>query len=61
MARLPRATFAFLLATLPAWAVLVGIVLLGQTPEPAEVAGVVLVIVGVLVHREREPPVTEPA
>ena len=61
MVRLPRATFAFLLATLPAWAVLVGIVLLGQIPEPAEVAGVVLVIVGVLVHREREPPVTEPA
>jgi len=54
MARLPRATFAFLLATLPAWAVLVGIVLLGQIPAPLEVAGVGLVVVGVLVHRERE-------
>lgn len=54
MARLPRATYAFLLATLPAWAVLVGIVLLGQIPAPLEVAGVGLVVVGVLVHRERE-------
>ncbi len=54
MVRLPRATFAFLLATLLAWAVLVGIVLHGQILAPLEVAGVGLVVVGVLVHRERE-------
>ena len=54
MVRLPRATFAFLLATLLAWAVLVRIVLHGQILAPLEVAGVGLVVVGVLVHRERE-------
>jgi inner membrane transporter RhtA len=54
MARLPRANFALLLATMPAWAVLVGIVLLKQMPEPWEIAGVGMVIVGVVVHQVRE-------
>lgn len=41
------------LATMPAWAVVVGIVLLRQLPQPVEVAGVVLVIAGVILHQER--------
>lgn len=51
MARLPRATFALLLALLPATAVVIGVVVLGQVPAPIEVAGVALVIAGVLLHR----------
>ncbi|HEX5503690.1 MAG TPA: hypothetical protein VFW96_13790 [Thermomicrobiales bacterium] len=53
MARLPRATFALLLALLPASATVVGVVVLRQIPAPAEVAGVALVVGGVAVHRER--------
>lgn len=53
MARLARATFALLLALLPAVATVVGIVVLGQIPTLAEAAGVALVIVGVALHRSR--------
>lgn len=51
MARLPRATFALLLAILPAMACLIGAAVLHQLPTPAEVAGIALVIGGVLLHR----------
>ncbi|MFI4958932.1 MAG: EamA family transporter [Lysobacterales bacterium] len=51
MARLPRATFALLLALLPATASLIGIVILHQLPSPAEATGIALVIVGVNLHR----------
>jgi inner membrane transporter RhtA len=51
MARLPRATFALLLSLLPAMASLIGAVVLHQLPTAAEVAGVALVIGGVLIHR----------
>lgn len=51
MARLPRATFALLLALLPATATVVGIVVLRQIPTWAELIGVVLVAAGVSVHR----------
>jgi inner membrane transporter RhtA len=51
MARLSRATFALLLALLPATATAIGIVVLGQVPAPLELAGVGLVIAGVAVHR----------
>jgi inner membrane transporter RhtA len=53
MARLPRATFALLLALLPATATMVGFVVLGQVPTAIELAGVGLVIAGILVHRPR--------
>jgi len=53
MARLARATFALLLALLPAVATVVGIVVLGQIPTFTEAAGVALVIVGVALHRAR--------
>jgi inner membrane transporter RhtA len=55
MARLPRATYALLVALLPATATAVGILVLGQVPTPAEVAGVMLVVGGVAVHRDPVP------
>ena len=51
MARLPRATFALMLTLLPATACLVGIVVLAQMPTPVEIAGILLVAIGVGVHR----------
>lgn len=51
MARLPRATFALMLSLLPAMASLIGAVVLHQLPTAAEVAGITLVIGGVLLHR----------
>jgi inner membrane transporter RhtA len=63
MARLPRATYALMVALLPATATVVGIVVLAQIPGPAEVAGVVLVVTGVGLHRDvsAQPPPPEPA
>jgi inner membrane transporter RhtA len=52
MARLPRATFALLLALLPACATLIGVVVLRQIPTAVEVAGVLLVVGGVALHQE---------
>ena len=52
MARLPRPTFALLLALLPASAAVIGAVVLRQVPAPAEIAGVLLVVGGVAVHQE---------
>ena len=51
MARLPRSTFALLLALLPATASLIGALVLRQIPTPVETAGIALVIGGVLMHR----------
>jgi inner membrane transporter RhtA len=51
MARLPRATYALLVALLPATAAIVGVVVLAQLPSAQEVAGVALVVAGVLLHR----------
>ena len=53
MARLRRETYALMVSLLPATAVVVGIVVLGQIPSPQEVAGVALVVGGVALHRER--------
>jgi len=44
MTRLPRARFALLLSILPATAAIVGAVVLGQLPGPAELAGIGLVV-----------------
>jgi inner membrane transporter RhtA len=52
MARLARATYSLMLSLLPATATIVGLVVLGQVPTAAELAGVALVIAGVAVHRE---------
>ena len=51
MARLPRATFALLLALLPATAALIGVLVLRQVPTHAELIGIALVIAGVALHR----------
>ncbi len=55
MARLSRATFALLLALLPATATIIGIVVLRQLPTPAELVGVLLVIVGVAIYDPNGP------
>ncbi len=51
MARLARATYALLVALLPATATVVGIVVLAQLPSLGESAGVALVVTGVALHR----------
>jgi len=60
MARLPRATFALMLALLPAIATLTGAVILGQIPTVRDLAGIALVIAGIAVHRP-DTPVREAA
>jgi inner membrane transporter RhtA len=52
MARLSRATFALLLALLPATAALIGLVVLRQTPTLSELAGIGLIMTAVAIHRE---------
>ncbi len=52
MARLPRATFALLLAVLPAVAAIMGAVVLRQIPAPLEVLGIALIMGGVAIHQE---------
>ncbi len=51
MSRLPRATFALMLALLPATATAIGVLVLRQLPTRIELVGVVLVVAGVAVHR----------
>jgi inner membrane transporter RhtA len=51
LARLPRSTYATMVALLPAIATVIGIVVLTQIPSPLEVAGIMLVIAGVALHR----------
>jgi inner membrane transporter RhtA len=53
MARLARATYALMVSLLPATATVIGVIVLTQVPSTVEVAGVVLVIAGVALHRER--------
>ena len=53
MARLERATYALLVALLPATATIIGIVVLTQVPSPVEVGGVALVVGAVALRRER--------
>ncbi|MEM9062983.1 MAG: EamA family transporter [Pseudomonadota bacterium] len=55
MSRLPRASFAFLLALLPATATIIGIVVLRQLPDAVDILGVLLVMVGVAIHRPTGP------
>jgi inner membrane transporter RhtA len=51
MARLPRATFALMLALLPAAAAVIGFVILGQVPTREDLLGIGLVIAGVALHQ----------
>jgi len=51
MSRLPRASFALLLALLPATATIIAALVLAQIPTPKDILGVALVMVGIAVHR----------
>jgi inner membrane transporter RhtA len=51
LARLDRATYALLVSLLPATATVIGVVVLTQLPNTAEVAGVALVVAGVALRR----------
>ena len=50
MSRLPRASFALLLALLPATATLIAALVLAQIPGIRDLIGIVLVMAGVAVH-----------
>jgi inner membrane transporter RhtA len=56
MRRLARATYALMVALLPATATVIGVVVLAQVPSATELAAVGLVIAGVAVHREPPEP-----
>ncbi len=51
MSRLPRASFALLLALLPATATIIGALVLRQFPGATDILGVVLVMIGVAIHK----------
>ncbi|MEO0349962.1 MAG: EamA family transporter [Cyanobacteria bacterium P01_A01_bin.15] len=51
MSQLSRNTYALLLALLPATAVIVGAVVLGQIPTLRGICGILLVIAGVAIHK----------
>ena len=56
MSRLPRASFALLLALLPATATVVGAVVLAQIPTLSDLIGVALVMAGVALHKPASAP-----
>ncbi|MEO3872030.1 EamA family transporter [Nonomuraea sp. B12E4] len=58
MARMARSTYALLVALLPATATVIGILVLWQLPSLAELAGVGLVVLSVVLHREERHPQT---
>jgi inner membrane transporter RhtA len=51
--RLARATYALMVSLLPAFATLIGVVVLAQIPSRVEIAGIGLVVAGVALHRSR--------
>jgi inner membrane transporter RhtA len=59
MARLPRNSFALMLALLPASAAIIGAIVLGQVPTLRDAAGIALVMMGVALHRPARPRVIE--
>jgi inner membrane transporter RhtA len=60
MSRLPRASFALMLALLPATATLIGVIVLAQIPSRQDMIGVLLVMFAVAIHKptapDRHPP-----
>jgi inner membrane transporter RhtA len=54
MARLPRATFALMLALLPVFATVIGAIVLRQLPSGPDIAGIALVMLGVALHQENQ-------
>jgi inner membrane transporter RhtA len=59
MARLPRASFALMLALLPMFATVIGAIVLRQFPTPQDLLGIGLVIIGVAVHKVPGPTASE--
>jgi inner membrane transporter RhtA len=55
MARLPRATFALMLALLPAAATVIGLLVLGQVPTWRDLLGIALVIAGIASRHDPAP------
>lgn len=55
MSRLPRASFALLLALLPATATIIAAIVLTQIPTLQDLLGIVLVMIGIAVHRPARP------
>lgn len=51
MSRLPRASFALMLAILPATATVIGAIVLQQIPTSTDLLGIALVMAGVAVHQ----------
>ena len=51
LARLARATYALMVSLLPAFAAVIGVVVLAQIPSRLEIAGIGLVVAGVALHR----------
>jgi len=51
MSRLPRSSFAFLLALLPATAAIIAAIVLAQIPSLQDIVGIALVMAGVAVHK----------
>jgi inner membrane transporter RhtA len=56
MSRLPRASFALMLALLPATATAIGALVLLQIPSLRDLAGIALVMGGVALHRQPSTP-----
>jgi inner membrane transporter RhtA len=52
MARLPRATFSLMLALLPVSATIIGAIVLRQIPTSSDVAGIALVVLGLVIHQQ---------
>ena len=55
MARLPRATFALMLALLPVFATAIGLLVLRQVPTALQLLGIGLVVAGVALHQAPAP------
>jgi inner membrane transporter RhtA len=53
MARMARATYALMVALLPATATVIGLIVLRQFPSTAEIAGVGLVVIAIALNRDR--------
>jgi len=51
MSRLPRASFALLLALLPATATVIAAIVLAQIPSVQDLIGIALVMLGIAIHR----------
>jgi inner membrane transporter RhtA len=58
MARLPRATFALMLALLPMLGTVIGAIVLRQYPAYQDLLGIALVVAGVALHQVPDVPTT---